>query len=90
MSSTPATRQGRGTRERIVRAAAELMAERGGAATSLDDVIGATGASKSQLYHYFGDKRGLVQAVVEFQCAAVLGGQAHALASVNRWPDLER
>jgi len=90
MSSTPATKQGRATRERIVRAAAELIGERGAAGTSLDDVRAATGASKSQLYHYFDDKRGLVQAVVDYQCAAVLGHQAHALASVSNWEDLER
>jgi TetR/AcrR family transcriptional regulator, transcriptional repressor for nem operon len=90
MSSMPATKQGRATRERIVRATAELIAERGAAGTSLDDVRAATGASKSQLYHYFGDKRGLVQAVVDYQCAAVLGLQAHALASVSTQEDLER
>jgi AcrR family transcriptional regulator len=90
VSSIPATKQGRATRERIVRAAAELVAERGAAATSLDDVRAATGASKSQLYHYFGDKHGLIEAVVEHQCATVLGLQAHALASVSTWEDLER
>jgi TetR/AcrR family transcriptional regulator, transcriptional repressor for nem operon len=90
MSSMPATKQGRATRERIVRAAAELIAEHGAAGTSLDDVRAATGASKSQLYHYFDDKHGLVQAVVDYQCAAVLGQQAHALASVSNWEDLER
>ena len=90
MSSMPATKQGRATRERIVRAAAELIAEHGTAGTSLDDVRAATGASKSQLYHYFGDKHGLVQVVVDYQCAAVLGQQAHALASVSNWEDLER
>ena len=73
-----------------MRAAAELIAERGAAGTSLDDVIAATGASKSQLYHYFGDKHGLVEAVVDHQCAAVLGLQAQALASVSDWEDLER
>jgi TetR/AcrR family transcriptional regulator, transcriptional repressor for nem operon len=90
MSTPPATKQGRATRERIVRAAAELIGERGAASTSLDDVRAATGASKSQLYHYFDDKHGLVQAVVDYQCAAVLGQQAHALASVSDWEDLER
>jgi TetR/AcrR family transcriptional regulator, transcriptional repressor for nem operon len=90
MSSIPATKQGRATRERIVRAAADLIGARGASATSLDDVIAATGASKSQLYHYFGDKHGLVEAVVEYQCAGVLGLQAHALASVSSWEDLER
>ncbi|MGN6169476.1 MAG: TetR/AcrR family transcriptional regulator [Solirubrobacteraceae bacterium] len=90
MSTMAATKQGRETRERIVRAAAELIGQRGAAGTTLDDVRAATGASKSQLYHYFGDKRGLVEAVVEHQCATVLGLQAHALASVSSWEDLER
>ena len=90
MSSIPITKQGRETRDRIVRAAAELIAERGAAATSLDDIRAVTGASKSQLYHYFGDKHGLVEAVVDHECATVLGLQAHALASVSSWEDLER
>jgi TetR/AcrR family transcriptional repressor of nem operon len=90
MSTSPTTKQGRATRERIVRAAAELIAERGATATSLDDVRAATTASKSQLYHYFGDKRGLVEAVVEHQCASVLGFQARALASVSDWESLGR
>jgi AcrR family transcriptional regulator len=90
MSTMPTTKQGRATRERIVRAAAELIAEQGAAGTSLDDVRAAIGASKSQLYHYFHDKRGLVEAVVDYQCAAVLGAQARALASVSSWEDLER
>jgi AcrR family transcriptional regulator len=46
--------------------------------------------SKSQLYHYFGGKHDLVEAVVDYQCATVLGLQARALASVNDWEDLER
>jgi AcrR family transcriptional regulator len=90
MGSTPVTKQGRATRERIVRAAAQLIGERGAAATSLDEVIAATGASKSQLYHYFDDKHGLIEAVVDYQCAQVLGLQAHALASVSDWEGLER
>jgi AcrR family transcriptional regulator len=89
MSSVPTTKQGRLTRERIVRAAADLIADRGAAGTSLDDVRAATGVSKSQLYHYFEDKRGLVEAVVDHQCAGVLGLQAHALASVSAWEDLQ-
>jgi TetR/AcrR family transcriptional regulator, transcriptional repressor for nem operon len=90
VTSIATTKRGRATRERIVRAAAELMGERGTNGTSLDDVRAASGASKSQLYHYFGDKHGLVEAVVDHQCATVLGLQAHALGSVNDWEDLER
>lgn len=90
MSATPITEQGRATRERIVRAAAELIAERGAAATSLDDVRAVTAASKSQLYHYFGGKHGLVTAVVDYQCATVLDLQIRALAAVEDWDGLER
>jgi AcrR family transcriptional regulator len=89
MAIDPPTEQGRATRERIVTVAAQLIGERGAAATSLDDVMAATQASKSQLYHYFGDKHGLVQAVVEYQSAAVLAFQAQALGSVHNWEDLE-
>jgi DNA-binding transcriptional regulator YbjK len=39
MSAAPVTEQGRATRERIVRAAAELIAERGAAATTWSDAI---------------------------------------------------
>jgi len=90
MSANPTTTQGRATRERILRAAADLIAERGATGTSLDDVRAATAASKSQLYHYFGDKHGLVEAVVEHQCATVLGFQAWALAGVSDWESLEQ
>jgi TetR/AcrR family transcriptional regulator, transcriptional repressor for nem operon len=89
MAINPPTEHGRATRERIVTVAAQLIGERGAAATSLDDVMAATHASKSQLYHYFGDKHGLVEAVVEYQSAAVLAFQAQALASVHNWEDLE-
>ena len=84
------TEQGRSTRTRIVRAAAELIGERGVAGTRLDDVRAVTQTSKSQLYHYFGDKRGLVQAVIEYQSAAVLDAQANALGLVQDWSDFDR
>jgi TetR/AcrR family transcriptional regulator, transcriptional repressor for nem operon len=89
---TPAsiTEQGRATRARIVAAAAALIGERGVAGTSLDNVRAATDSSKSQLYHYFGDKHGLVQAVIDHQSAVVLGTQAQALDDVQDWRDLER
>ena len=60
-------------RERIVAAASELIAERGVAETSLDDVIERAGASKSQLYHYFEDRAALLRAVVVHNAEGVLG-----------------
>lgn len=61
------TKPGRKTRDRIIEAAAELMFSHGVGGTSIPDIQAAAGVSASQIYHYFGDKRGLVLAVVNFQ-----------------------
>jgi AcrR family transcriptional regulator len=76
-------------RDQLLRAAADLVAERG-AATSVASVGMLTGATCAQLYEHFGDDRGLVKAAVEYRCSTVLGTQARALDSVNSWEDLER
>src|SRR6266536_1303243 len=44
MPGEPSTRRGRASRERIVERAADLFAERGIAATSVDEVLAAAGA----------------------------------------------
>ncbi|MBJ7341025.1 TetR/AcrR family transcriptional regulator [Mycolicibacterium sp.] len=77
------TRKGQATRERILAAAAALMYERGVAGTSTEDVQTAAGVSASQLYHYFGDKRALVRAVIEHQTEAILGFQETFLARLD-------
>ena len=90
MSGVAVTEQGRETRARIVAAAAALIGERGVGATSLDDIRAATSSSKSQLYHYFGDKDGLVRAVIDYQSGLVLGAQVDALGDVRSWRGLKR
>jgi AcrR family transcriptional regulator len=82
MSGEPRTGRGRASRERIVEHAAELFAERGVAATSLDDVLTAAGAGKSQLYHYFRGRDELVEAAVAHRCTQVVAGLTQALGSV--------
>ena len=82
------TAQGRKTRERILDAAAELIAERGADGTSLDDVRATTRTSKSQLYHYFGDKQGLVRAVTDRQCERVIALHGELLGEVRDWASL--
>jgi AcrR family transcriptional regulator len=52
-------------RERIVRAAGELIAERGTGCTTLEDLSAATGASMHRLHAHFGDDHGPLEAVVE-------------------------
>jgi TetR/AcrR family transcriptional repressor of nem operon len=84
------TVKGEATRARIVAAAAGLMYERGVAGTSTEDVLTAAGVkSPSQLYHYFGDKRSLVQAVIQYQTAAVLDFQQPLLSRLDSFEALE-
>ena len=77
------TRKGQATRDRIVAAAAGLMFQKGVAGTSTDDVQTAAGVNTSQIYHYFGDKRGLVLAVINFQTDAKLDQQRPLLDNLD-------
>src|SRR2546428_5062051 len=86
----PATAKGRATRERILQAAAELLAEKGAAGMSLDDVRARTGASRSQLYHYFDDRDDLVHAVIDVTADAVLGRQGELLDHLDSWAGIDR
>src|ERR1035438_4295914 len=69
------TTKGEATRARIVDVAADLILSHGVAGTSIEDVQNAAGVSASQLYHYFGDKQGLVHAVIEYQADTILTNQ---------------
>jgi TetR/AcrR family transcriptional regulator, transcriptional repressor for nem operon len=73
-----------------VEAATELVAERGVAATSLDDVRKRAHASKSQLYLYFADRDDLMRAVSEATCDAVMDLQSDALAGFDSLEGIER
>jgi AcrR family transcriptional regulator len=88
--NVPATAKGRATRERIVQAAAELVAEKGVAGMSLDDVRARTGASRSQLYHYFEDRDGLVHAVIDVTTDVVLNNQGELLYDLDSWAGIDR
>jgi AcrR family transcriptional regulator len=85
------TARGAETRARIVAAAASLVYERGFAGTSLDDVMAATGTSKSQLYHYFADKDALIREVIKAQLGRIIAAQeAAGLHEVSSWESLQR
>jgi AcrR family transcriptional regulator len=90
MSAEPRTGRGRASRERIVEHAAELFAEHGVAGTSLDEVLAAAGAGKSQLYHYFRGRDELVEAAVGYRCEQVVGGLTQALGTVDSLAGLEQ
>jgi TetR/AcrR family transcriptional regulator, transcriptional repressor for nem operon len=79
----PLTSKGRQTRQRIVVAAAELVAENGVAGTTLEDVRAAAGVSSSQIYHYFADKEALVRAVIAYQTETIVGVQEPLFAGLD-------
>jgi AcrR family transcriptional regulator len=84
------TRKGKATRDRIVAAAAELMYERGVAGTTTEDIQQAAGdVSPSQIYHYFRDKKSLVQAVIAHQTQAILAFQEPLLTTLDSVEALE-
>ncbi len=66
-----------------------LMLERGVKATSVDDVVAAADASKSQLYHYFDSKHALVQAVIEAAAESVFAAQRPFIDTLDSWEAIE-
>lgn len=84
----PDTARGRATRARIVAVAAELMHLRGVGATSIADVLVASGTGKSQIYHYFSGKDQLVEAVMQYQLDQVLGLQRQF--DLDTWDGIRR
>ncbi len=53
------------TRAKLIRAARAAFAEQGYAAASMDELTAAAGLTRGALYHNFGDKKGLLRAVIE-------------------------
>lgn len=67
------TRKSQETRERIMRAASELMAEHGGIDFQMGEVSDRCHMSKGSLYYYFVDKDDLVQAIFDQAIRDTLG-----------------
>ncbi len=84
------TERGRATRERILRAAADMMHVKGVSSTTLDEVRAASGTSKSQLYRHYPDKDALVRDVVALQATEVLRHQHQLLRRLSSLRGLER
>ncbi|MGV0734828.1 TetR/AcrR family transcriptional regulator [Mycobacterium syngnathidarum] len=59
-------------RDEFLAATQELIAGKGFAQMSIQDVLDATGTSRGALYHYFGSKQDLLWAVVERMGEALL------------------
>jgi len=90
MGVLPTTDRGRRTRQRIIAAATEVVAEKGALGASLDEVGTRAPASRSQLYHYFDDKSDLLLAVAEATNDTVLDGQQDLFHDLDTWDGLVR
>jgi AcrR family transcriptional regulator len=85
------TAKGRATRQRIIQGAADAIRARGVALTTLEDIMNQTGASKSQLFHYFpGGKEQLLLAVAAFESQMVLDDQQPHLSALTSWAAWQR
>jgi AcrR family transcriptional regulator len=73
------------TRAKLVRAARKSFALNGYANASMDELTAEAGLTRGALYHHFGDKKGLLQAVVD-QIDTEMADQAHALSAREKNP----
>lgn len=67
-------------RNKLIAAARKAFAEKGFAAASMDDLTASVGLTRGALYHNFGDKRGLLAAVVA-QVDSEMAQRAKEIAS---------
>jgi AcrR family transcriptional regulator len=77
------------TRAKLIRSARKAFSEKGYAAASMDELTAEAGLTRGALYHNFGDKRGLLQAVVD-QIDGEMATRARAVGSqaANDWEGL--
>ncbi|MBP2300687.1 TetR/AcrR family transcriptional regulator [Azospirillum picis] len=77
------------TRAKLIASARRAFAEKGYAAASMDELTAEAGLTRGALYHNFGDKRGLLQAVVE-QIDAEMASRARMIGNQaeNDWEGL--
>jgi AcrR family transcriptional regulator len=88
------TAKGLATRERVVKAAAELIYEHGVQNTSNEQIREAAGVSGSQLTRHFPTKQDLVGAVIAWRADNILArhqipelGELDSFAALRRWAD---
>ncbi len=74
------------TRGKLIEAARRAFAEKGYSAASMDDLTAEVGLTRGALYHNFGDKKGLLQAVIDQIDAEILSQmRAAGQQFTSRW-----
>ncbi len=77
------------TRTRLLAAGKEAFARSGFAKASMDELTASVGLTRGALYHHFGDKRGLLQAVVDqMDTEMALVAKERAKTATTRWDQL--
>lgn len=89
------------TRAKLIEAARRAFADNGYAGASMDELTASAGLTRGALYHHFGDKKGLLAAVVQqiddemnLRLGAILaagedlwsGFRAYTTAPTWKWP----
>jgi AcrR family transcriptional regulator len=72
-------RPGEPGRERVLEAGLELFGSRGYHATSIAEIGASAGIAKSVLYHYFGSKAGLYEAILAAETEDLIARVAQAV-----------
>lgn len=76
-------------RAKLIAAARKAFAEKGYAAASMDDLTADVGLTRGALYHNFGDKRGLLAAVVDqIDTEMATRAQEIAVGAGGEWESL--
>jgi len=73
----------------MIQTALDLFHQQGVNATSVDEILEKSGTGKSQFYHYFKSKEGLVHAVLEFFYEALKTDRLPVSHKIESWEDLE-
>lgn len=85
------TPKGQATRDRILKAAAEVILREGLSALNMEGLRKAASVSGSQLAHYFTDKQSLIRAVIKRQMHVVLEFHRQpTLGGLTTFDDFER
>ncbi len=76
-------------RERILLSAWDLFHENGIHDTSVDAILKKSETGKSQFYHYFKSKDGLIIATLEYARKLIKSGNLIGIEEIDSWDDLE-
>lgn len=78
------------TKDKMVHAAIDLFHRQGVNATSVDQILAASGTGKSQFTHYFKNKEGLIHAALTHLHHVISSGEALTGYDITSWAQMNR